>query len=372
MKNNFGLYLHVPFCASKCRYCDFYSFAGSEAEMDGYVQAMRKHFSAFSAQMAGRTADTVYFGGGTPSLLGEKRLTALLDGARAAFDLAPDAEITVECNPDSMSDSLLRGLRDAGVDRLSVGVQSAHDDELRLLGRRHTFAEARDAILRAQDAGFGNLSLDLMYGLPGQTAERFLESVQALLDFQPAHLSCYGLKLEPGTPMGRENPVLPDEDAQADLYLALCDTLRAAGYEHYEISNWAKPGFRSRHNSRYWVLSDYLGLGPGAHSLLDGRRFAFPRDLAAFCADVPPAPEETVAGFADWSEYLMLGLRTADGVRRAPFEDRFGRSFDPFAARLAALSPHGLTAPVPDGWRLTEQGFLVSNLIIGETLSAGE
>lgn len=172
--------------------------------------------------------------------------------------------------------------------------------------------------------------------------------------------------------MGRENPVLPDEDAQADLYLALCDTLRAAGYEHYEISNWAKPGFRSRHNSRYWVLSDYLGLGPGAHSLLDGRRFAFPRDLAAFCADVPPVPEETVAGFADWSEYLMLGLRTADGVRRAPFEDRFGRSFDPFAARLAALSPHGLTAPVPDGWRLTEQGFLVSNLIIGETLSAGE
>lgn len=375
MKNNhapFGLYLHVPFCASKCSYCDFYSFAGDAQEMDRYVAAMQAHFAAWADRFEGRTADTVYFGGGTPSLLGAARLTALLDGARRAFRIAPDAEITVECNPDSMDDALLRGLRDAGVNRLSIGVQSARGEELRLLGRRHTFAAARDAVLRAQAHGFDNLSLDLMYALPGQTLAHMLESVQALAALAPAHLSCYALKVEPDTPFGRAGVTQPDEDAQADMYLALCDALHAAGYEHYEISNWAKPGARARHNSRYWVLSDYLGLGPGAHSLLAGRRFAYARDLAAFCAGAPPAEEEAVGDFDAADEYLMLGLRTADGVTRKAFETAFGRPFAPYAQRLAALAPHGLTAPVPDGWRLTERGFLVSNLIIGDIQSAGD
>lgn len=372
MKSKFGLYLHVPFCASKCSYCDFYSFAGGTAQMDAYGQAMLCRMAQAAPALSGRIADTVYFGGGTPSLLGAERLRALLDGARAAFEIAPDAEITVECNPDSMDDRLLDGLRAAGVNRLSIGVQSAHAHELQLLGRRHSFAQAQDAVRRAQAHGFSNISLDLMYGLPGQTAAQLMQSAQALLALSPAHLSCYALKLEPGTPLARQAPVLPDEDTQADTYLALCALLEQAGYEHYEISNWAKPGLRSRHNSRYWVLSDYLGLGPGAHSLLDGRRTVYPRDLAAFCAGAPPEEEEAVAGFAAWTEFLMLGLRTADGVCGTAFERRFGRSFAPYAARLAALAPHGLTAPVPGGWRLTEQGFLVSNLILTDVLSADE
>ena len=374
MKNNapFGLYVHVPFCASKYRYCDFYSFAGKESQMDDYVRAVARSGAEFAPQLAGRTADTVYFGGGTPSLIGGARLERMLCALHSQFSIAPDAEITVECNPDSMTQDLLHVLRRAGVNRLSVGVQSAQDDELRLLGRRHTFAQAQDAIRRAQDAGFDNISLDLMYGLPGQTQARFMQSVEAVLDLQPAHLSCYSLKLEPGTPMGQENPVLPDDDAQADLYLALCGRLRRAGFDHYEISNWARPGRASRHNSRYWTLSDYLGLGPGAHSYLAGRRFFYPASLAAFCGDAQPVQEDAVPGFAPHGEYLMLRLRTADGVDTADFARRFGRSFAPYAAHLRALEKPGLAARTPSGWRLTEAGFLVSNLIINDVLGADD
>ena len=374
MKNNapFGLYVHVPFCASKCRYCDFYSFAGKESQMDDYVRAVARCGAEFAPQFAGRTADTVYFGGGTPSLIGGARLERMLCALHSQFSIAPDAEITVECNPDSMTQDLLHVLRRAGVNRLSVGVQSAQDDELRLLGRRHTFAQAQDAIRRAQDAGFDNISLDLMYGLPGQTQARFMQSVEAVLDLQPAHLSCYSLKLEPGTPMGQENPVLPDDDAQADLYLALCGRLRRAGFDHYEISNWARPGRASRHNSRYWTLSDYLGLGPGAHSYLAGWRFFYPASLAAFCGDAQPVQEDAVPGFAPHGEYLMLRLRTADGVDTADFARRFGRSFAPYAAHLRALEKPGLAARTPSGWRLTEAGFLVSNLIINDVLGADD
>lgn len=372
MKNNFGLYIHVPFCASKCRYCDFYSFAGKQSQMDDYVKALFWHTDKFAPQFVGRQADTVYFGGGTPSLLDGERLTRMLNGLRERFAILPDAEITVECNPDSMTDDLLSMLKDAGVNRLSVGVQSAHDDELRMLGRRHTFAEAQSAIRRAQDAGFDNISLDLMYGLPGQTQAYFMQSVEALLALSPAHLSCYSLKLEPGTPMGRENPVLPDGDAQADLYLALCDRLRQAGFEHYEISNWAQPGRASRHNSRYWTLSDYLGLGPGAHSYVTGRRFAEPSSLTAFCDHVQVVDEEDIPDFSPHSEYIMLRLRTAAGVDVQDFATRFGRDFTPYEAHLAALQKPGLTEKTQTGWRLTEAGFLVSNLIITDVLSVDD
>ena len=340
--------------------------------MDDYVRAVARSGAEFAPQLAGRTADTVYFGGGTPSLIGGARLERMLCALHSQFSIAPDAEITVECNPDSMTQDLLHVLRRAGVNRLSVGVQSAQDDELRLLGRRHTFAQAQDAIRRAQDAGFDNISLDLMYGLPGQTQARFMQSVEAVLDLQPAHLSCYSLKLEPGTPMGQENPVLPDDDAQADLYLALCGRLRRAGFDHYEISNWARPGRASRHNSRYWTLSDYLGLGPGAHSYLAGRRFFYPASLAAFCGDAQPVQEDAVPGFAPHGEYLMLRLRTADGVDTADFARRFGHSFAPYAAHLRALEKPGLAARTPSGWRLTEAGFLVSNLIINDVLGADD
>lgn len=375
---NLGLYIHVPFCVSKCYYCDFYSLGGRAAQMDGYVKAMCAHIRDYGALCGGYSVDTVYFGGGTPSFLGEKRLAKLLSEIGKRFSLSRNAEITVEANPDSMSPKLLKKLKKAGVNRLSVGVQSADDDELAMLGRVHTFAQAQDAVRRAQDAGFDNLSLDLMYGLPGQDAGRFLRSAEAVLALQPAHLSCYGLKLEPGTPMARDNPVLPDDDAQADLYLALCNRLGEAGFEHYEVSNWARPGRRSRHNSKYWDLSEYLGLGPGAHSYLGGRRFAFVRDLDAYCAGVTGAggpivfEEEDVPTMRRHGEYLMLRLRTRDGVQEETFQRLFSRDFAPYAAKLAPLAQHGLAVQELGRWHLTEQGFLVSNSIINEVLSADD
>lgn len=363
MKSN-GLYLHIPFCASKCRYCDFYSYPPSVDELDAYTDALCRTLADWGAEAEGEIFDTVYLGGGTPSLLGADRLARILRTAQEHFALAPDTEITVECNPDSMTDELLAGLKTAGANRLSVGIQSAHDDELKMLGRRHTFAQAVDAVHRAQAHGFDNLSLDLMYGLPGQTAEKFLQSVDALLALQPAHLSCYGLKLEPNTPMGRENPTLPDDDAQADLYLELCRTLSEQGFEHYEISNWARPGKRSRHNSKYWDLTPYLGLGPGAHALWRGKRWAYPRDTAAFLAGCDPVPEEETPDFPAWAEYLMITLRTADGVNAAAFTAHFGMDFTPYAKRLRQLSASGLTHETAHGWALTEEGFLVSNAVI--------
>ena len=365
-----GLYFHVPFCASKCKYCDFYSFAGQETQMDAYVDAMCRAIAAWGARCQGAKVDTVYFGGGTPSLLGAARLGRILTAARAGFALQDDAEITVECNPDSMTGGLLDALHAMGVNRLSVGVQSASDCELRMLGRRHTFAQAQRAVERAHASGFANLSLDLMYALPGQDAGQALASLQALLALGPVHLSCYALKIEPGTPLARENVTQPDEDIQADMYLALCDALRQAGFEHYEISNWAKPGFRARHNARYWDLSDYLGIGPSAHSLLGGKRFAYADDLDAFLAAKPPIPEEEVEGFTPALEYLMLALRTADGVQPAAFAARFGQPFAPFAARLERFRAPGLAAYSAGRWRLTEQGFLLSNPILADVLSA--
>lgn len=375
MKNNnepLGIYLHVPFCASKCQYCDFYSFAGDAMQIDRYVDSMCREIQRTAPAFAGRPVDTVYFGGGTPSLIGGKRLSTLLQAVRAAFFVMEDAEITVECNPDSMGDDLLSALKESGVNRLSIGVQSAHDDELRMLGRCHTFVQAEQAVLRAKRVGFDNISLDLMYGLPDQTKERFLQSVDALLKLEPAHLSCYSLKLEPGTPMAERSPVLPDGDTQAELYLKLCDTLEKAGYLHYEISNWAKPEKHSRHNSRYWKQSDYLGFGPSAHSCIAGKRFAYSDHLAEFCTDPQTIEEEVIAGFPPHAEYLMLCLRTSDGISTAAFEEKFNCSFAPYAEKLRALQATGLTKETAEGWRLTDAGFLVSNLIITDTLSVDD
>ena len=228
-----GLYLHIPFCVKKCAYCDFYSITDA-ALMDAYTDALVREIRLYGEKAAGYVTDTVYLGGGTPSYLGGACLERILHAVRESFALAEDTEITVECNPESTDAALLDALRRGGANRLSFGVQAAHDNELRRIGRIHDFARARSAVLLAHEHGFSNISLDLMYGLPGQTQDMFLDSLAQCLALQPTHLSCYGLKLEPMTEMGREAPVLPDDDAQADTYLALCRVLSQHGFEHYE------------------------------------------------------------------------------------------------------------------------------------------
>ena len=381
-RGSLGLYLHIPFCRSKCRYCDFYSLPRAEGEMDRYVRALSSHLVRQAPLAAGYTVDTVYFGGGTPSYLGPRRLASLLEAVLAHYPTAPDGEITLEANPDSLcAAGDVRALVSAGFNRVSLGVQSADEGELRAIGRIHTFAQAREAAGAIRAGGVRNLSLDLIYGLPDQTMDRWQSTVERALALEPEHLSCYGLKLEEGTPLWRQRDSLtfPDEDRQADMYLWTVDRLAAAGYGQYEISNFARPGFASRHNEKYWALSPYLGFGPGAHSDFGGVRYAWARSLADYCRAVeaggePPLSERAAVSLRERAgEYVMLGLRTARGLDGPGFEARYGLSFAPVEEALEKLVPMGHVLRLPRGrWRLTPQGFLVSNQIIGLALEALE
>ncbi len=367
-----GLYLHIPFCVSKCGYCDFYSVSDKDL-MKGYVSALLTHIRAYGALCSGYTVDTVYIGGGTPTCLGAKYLGRILQEVKNKFPLADDAEITVECNPESTDKKVLDVMKKHGVNRLSFGVQSAYDDELKRIGRIHTIEEAQAAVSLAREKGFRNISLDLMYGLPEQTEEQFLSSVEQCLALEPEHLSCYGLKLEPATPMGQENPVLPDDDIQADTYLAMCEFLRNHGYEHYEISNFAKPGLRSKHNMKYWDLSEYLGLGPGAHSFMNGRRFAFARDIKAYIGGEDILQDEDeIPTFQRQGEYIMVRLRTSEGVDFLELEKRYNIDSTPYEEAFRALMGNELVAHKGTRWHLTEKGFLVSNSIINMIVEAGQ
>lgn len=371
MKNKFGIYLHVPFCAAKCAYCDFYSLAGKPELWDAYVTRMITELQQQAPECRDWTVDTIYFGGGTPSLLGGERIAGMLHTIRDCYAVQPDAEITVEANPDSMTDAFLSQTRAAGVNRLSMGIQSAQDDALQALGRIHTFRQAQDAFSRARQAGFDNLSVDLMYALPGQTLPQLEQSIDALLALQPEHLSCYGLTLELHTPLGRKNPVLPDEDTQADMYLLLCRKMAEAGFEHYEISNFARPGYHSRHNSRYWKQSPYLGFGPGAHGDWQNMRYEIPRDLPAWLAgQLKPVPEDTEA-IDRAAEYVMLSLRTAEGFDSEWYQNTFLRSAAPIERVLSGL-PQQYIQHTGSRWHLTDTGFLISNAILVAVLDGVE
>ncbi len=374
-----GLYLHIPFCRSKCAYCDFYSLAGCEGEMDRYLRALTRHLAEMAPRAEGYRVDTVYIGGGTPSILGAKRLTRLLREVRRLYRLDRGCEITVEANPDSVDLPLLRALRRAGANRLSLGVQSANDGELRAIGRPHTFADAVRAVELARRAGFDNLSCDLIYGLPDQDMAGWQASVEALIDLAPEHLSCYGLQLEEGTPLWtrREELIIADDDGQADMYLWMVDRLARAGWRQYEISNFAKPGRESRHNLRYWRLEEYAGFGPGAHSDFGGRRYSYVRDLSAYLAGIeegrPIVDEDReIPPDERGSEYLMLGLRTAEGIDADCYSRRYHMNFRLLEELLRGYARRGLARQEGGRWRFTPEGFLLSNTLILELLEAQE
>ena len=289
MADKLGIYIHIPFCRSKCDYCDFYSLAGRDDRMDQYQKALLSHIKETAPLAQDFPVDTIYIGGGTPSYYGAKRLKELLGVIRKLYKVEKDAEVTVECNPDSVDVKSLKILRKAGVNRLSMGMQSANACELERIHRIHTPQQVNEAATAARKAGFTNLSLDLIYGLPGQTMDSWKATVEHALSLIPQHLSCYGLKVEEGTPLAArvaQGEILPDDDQQADLYLWTVGRLERAGYPQYEISNFAKPGFASRHNLRYWLTQPYIGFGPGAHSDFGGRRYSFVRDLDAYIQGV--------------------------------------------------------------------------------------
>ena len=376
-----GIYIHIPFCRSKCDYCDFYSLAGREDSMDRYQKALLAHLKETAFAARSFVVDTVYFGGGTPSFYGARRLKELLAAVKKHYSVDKGAEITFEANPDSVDFRALRALRRAGFNRVSLGMQSACPAELEGVRRPHTVEQGDEAVAAARKARLANLSLDLIYGLPGQTMDSWRETVEHVLNLAPEHLSCYGLKVEEGTPLAARvsaGEVLPDDDIQADMYLWTVDRLAQAGYEQYEISNFAKPGYESRHNLRYWRMEPYAGFGPGAHSDFGGRRYSWVRDLEGYIKGVLEGgklldSEDLIPQEERSSEYLMLRLRTAQGIEEWEYRGTYFMDFSPIQERLEYFQAQGWAEKTAAGrWRFTPGGFLVSNQLIVELLERQE
>jgi len=368
-----GLYIHIPFCKRKCDYCDFYSICNYDDKlMDRYLEALISQLAEYFP-FEGPVVDTVYIGGGTPSVFGGKRIEKLLKEIAKRVELTRTAEITVEANPESIDEKFLKRISAAGVNRLSMGIQSADNAELACLGRLHTFEKAVEAYnmaLRYID----NISVDLIYGLEGQTLDGWMESLRKTVDLEPSHISCYCLKVEEGTPLQIRGCVQPDEDIQADMYLETIKYLENRGYKQYEISNFARGGRISRHNSKYWDLSEYLGLGCAAHSFYGGRRFSFLPDIHAYIDGVLGKKEivedmDELAYINRCGEYVMLKLRTVEGIDPEEFEKRFDVTFWPFAEQLMRFTKSGHVKNENGRWSLTPEGFLVSNTIIGEVVN---
>lgn len=354
-------YVHVPFCVRKCAYCGFFSGIGDEKAQRDYLGGIEDEIECHrrAGRLEGRVFDTLHVGGGTPTVLEPALLEKLFAALRARLPFDPEAEVACEANPESLTPEVAALLANAGVNRLSIGAQSFHDDELATLGRPHDAAAVGQAVAAARSAGFVNIGLDLIYGLPGQTLERWQATVEKALALEPEHLSCYCLTLEPGTPLEaavRQGSVpRPDEDRQREMFDWLVERLPRAGFEMYEISNFARPGRRSRHNLRYWTGQPWLGLGPAAHSSLDGRRAENPADLGAW-RDLyrPPGlrdPFQPVARRDRIFERVFMALRLVEGLDLAAFEAEFGAPLESFYPGLVER----LTA---EGLLRTENGFL--------------
>ncbi|MEO7795451.1 MAG: radical SAM family heme chaperone HemW [Thermoanaerobaculia bacterium] len=359
-----GIYIHVPFCRTKCRYCDFYRVGENRLKIDLFLAALHREIDGWTA-LHERPVATVFFGGGTPSLLSGEEIGQILGHLGERFVVAEDAEVTAEANPSDLDPERLAALLAAGVNRLSIGVQSFSDRELSLVGRRHDAARAERVVLEARQAGFENLSIDLMLAIPGQTEAGFRRSLERAIALGTDHLSLYLLEVHEDSEMDflrRERPRLfPGEEAERRRYLLMHDFLVAAGFEHYEISNFARPGKRGRHNLRYWQLEPWLGLGPAAHSFVDGRRFQHPADLGAWLGD----PLGVLALDHDAAqERAMLGLRLEEGIGIETLRAASGASAEELAVRLRRLER--FVVETAGRIRLTTEGRVVSNPVLTE------
>ena len=360
-----GLYIHIPFCLSKCGYCSFYSFSASEKAKDEYLSSLISHIDSWSKKEK-LCFDSVYFGGGTPSVFGGERIFKVISKVRESFFLSPDCEITVEVNPSSASEELFFYLKKGGVNRISMGVQSAVTKERKAIGRNSDCDRVKDALALCKGFGIENTSLDLMLGLPFQTTESLEKSLDFIIEAGTKHVSAYMLKLEEGTPLfeKKETLPLPNEDEVCDMYLQVCERLKKSGFEHYEISNFAKPGFQSRHNNKYWFCEEYLGIGPSAHSFLNGKRFFYENDIESFIKNKPPIFD---GNGGDEEEFVMLSLRLSRGLIFEEYERRFRKEYPKEKLKKAEeFQKNGLLEVDDKKISLSEKGFLLSNSIISE------
>ena len=405
-RQGLALYVHIPFCETKCPYCDFNTYAGIEALMPSYVSALANEVAGWGKALERPPLRSVFFGGGTPSYLPTRDLTRLMRAVRAAFDLPRGAEVTLEANPGDTVRERLAAIRRAGFNRVSIGVQSLDDEELRLLGRRHSAEQAKAGVAAAREAGFDNLNIDLIFGLPGQLVASWEHTLEEALALAPDHVSAYALTLEEGTPMAADVAAgrlrEPDPDVGAEMYRLAQEMLTGAGYAQYEVSNWAKPGRASVHNLAYWEGRPYLGVGPGAHSYLwanglpalqemgaDGVRFAALRSPRAYveaaagwspdgagaggavAASPLVSEREALSRAAAMGDYLMMALRLNDGVADAEFAARFGEPIESrFGGALAECAALGLLAREGGRTLLTEQGRLLGNEVFARVVAA--
>ena len=367
-----GIYVHLPFCRRKCNYCDFCSFPDQNGEiMRQYTDELVRRIKSFAQKHNEYTVDTVYFGGGTPTLLPTECFSSLMNVISECFAVEKDAEISVECNPATVGKGEFCTLRALGVNRLSIGLQSANENELRLLGRLHSFEDFCRCYFDARAAGFDNISLDLMYGIPEQTLDSFENTLKKTVELSPEHISAYGLKIEEGTVFGKmkDSLVLPSEDEEFEMYLLCRKLLEESGYLRYEISNFAKFGKESRHNMRYWCLDDYIGFGVAAHSLVGGMRFGNSRDIDAFLrgedivAELSPVSQEERV-----KEYVMLGLRLQRGISSEEYRNLSGREIHCDMPQMRRFIEGGLLEEKDGRICFTDRGFFVSNAVLSELL----
>lgn len=375
---NVGVYVHIPFCQRKCSYCDFNAYAEMRSLYEPYARAVVREISNPPPAISNAQAETIYFGGGTPSLLPLPMLADILAVCRVSFDVLPEAEISLEANPGTLDAAYLDGMRALGVNRLSLGVQSAHQSELDFFKRGHSFADAVEAVRLARAAGLHNLNVDLIYGIPCQTMTMWQETVTRALELEPDHVSMYCLTIEERTTLAlwvrRGQAPLPDDDLAADMVLWADEALAGLGLARYEVSNWARPGWKCRHNLIYWRNAPYLGVGAGAHSSLEGRRswnVAHPRDYVqrVEAGQSPVAGSEDIGRELEMGETMMLGLRLTEGVNWASFQARFGVAMtEVYSPQLETLQAQGLIQVDKIGVRLTQRGWLLGNKVFAAFL----
>ena len=366
-----SIYIHIPFCPTKCIYCDFLSFCGGGEHFAPYTAALCAHLAHAAEGLAGHEVQTVFFGGGTPTMLSAAGLQGILDSVRANCNLAADAVISTEANPETVDLAYLRAIRAAGFNRISLGVQSFDDRLLRAIGRIHSAARAAAAVKDAHAAGFDDINIDLIFALPYQTMSDFAASLDTAAALPITHISCYGLTVEDATPLAARRDLLAamgDDELDRAMYHMAKERLAAAGFGHYEISNWAKEGRECKHNIGYWTGREYAGFGIGAHSFLGRRRFCNSMDLAAYCGgDFSAGQLEKVDIKAAKAEFVILGLRLTGGITGAEFARRFGHDiFAQYGGVFRKLAAQNLVVVEGDNIRLTARGLDLANTVFAE------
>jgi oxygen-independent coproporphyrinogen-3 oxidase len=369
---NVGIYVHIPFCRKKCNYCGFNSYDDLNGLIEPYFEALFREILMYRDLFKNFSVDTIYIGGGTPTCVEFKFLQRLLANIEDNFNVTDFAEITVECNPCTVDKAYLGSLFSAGANRLSLGLQSADDRELSVLGRLHTFDDFGNCYEMARDVGFGNISLDLIYGLPNQTTDGWAKTLEKAVAFCPEHISTYALEIVPGTPFSNMKLNLPSDDACREMYDLCVEFLKTKGYERYEISNFCKPKFESKHNTKYWRCADYLGFGAGAHSCFQGVRFANEKNVPNYInsvnsSKIPIYQRRVLTDKDKISEFMFLGLRMNSGIKKSEFLRKFDIQIsDIFGPQIQKFVDLGFMRNDGDDVALTDDGFYVSNSIFSD------